>query len=61
LRTAVGLTQGELARLLGVTERALQAWEGGSSYPRGERLKRFIALCVHYQAWTADRVEGLVR
>ncbi len=54
LRTAIGVTQGELARLLGVNERTIQAWEGGSSYPKVDSLKRFIELCVQHQAFTAD-------
>ena len=37
LRTAIGVTQGELAHLLGVTERTIQTWEGGSSYPKIDR------------------------
>jgi transcriptional regulator with XRE-family HTH domain len=54
LRTAMGLTQVELARFLGVSRGAVLGWEGGSSYPKAESLKRFIALGVHQQAFAAD-------
>ena len=48
LRTAIGVTQGELAWLLKVTERTFLAWEGGESYPKVEGLKRLIELCVQH-------------
>ena len=54
LRTTLGLTQGALAKLLGVTERAIQSWEGGSSYPKVESLKRFIELGVQGRAFAAS-------
>ena len=61
LRTAIGVTQGELARLLGVTERAIQTWEGGSSYPKVNSLKRFIEVCVQHQAFAAGHEEEEIR
>jgi transcriptional regulator with XRE-family HTH domain len=57
LRTAIGLTQGDLARLLRVNERTIQAWEGGSSYPKVDVLKRFIELCVQHRAFALGREE----
>ena len=48
LRTSIGVTQGELAWLLKVTERTIQAWDGGSSYPKVDVLKRLIELCVQH-------------
>jgi transcriptional regulator with XRE-family HTH domain len=61
LRTAIGVTQGELARLLGVTERAIQTWEGGNSYPKVGSLKRFIEVCVQHQAFAAGHEEEEIR
>lgn len=61
LRTAIGITQGELAQLLGVTGRAIQTWEGGSSYPKVDRLKRFIELCVQHRAFAVGREEEEIR
>jgi transcriptional regulator with XRE-family HTH domain len=61
LRTAIGVTQGELAHLLGVTERTIQTWEGGSSYPKIDRLKHFIELCVQHQAFAAGHEEEEIR
>ncbi|MCL5994430.1 MAG: helix-turn-helix domain-containing protein [Chloroflexi bacterium] len=50
LRTALGLTQASLAQTLGVSRRAVGGWEAGTSYPKGEHLKQFIALAVQQQA-----------
>lgn len=61
LRTTLGLTQGALAKLLGVTERAIQSWEGGSSYPKVESLKRFIELGVQRRAFAASHEEEEIR
>jgi DNA-binding transcriptional regulator YiaG len=44
LRGRAGLSQRELAALLGVSERAIQAWEAGLSYPSAASLQRLIAL-----------------
>src|SRR5688500_16853311 len=51
LRSAIGLTQSELADLLGVSRRAVGAWEAGSKYPKVDHLKQFIALAIQYQAF----------
>src|SRR6202043_2437173 len=55
LRTHIGLTQAGLAELLHVSRRAVAEWEAGSSYPKAERLKQLIALCVQQQAFPAGR------
>ena len=48
LRTRLGLTQTELAEVLGVGRRAVIDWEGGLTYPKADHLKQFIALaCLH--------------
>jgi len=46
LRTALGLTQAELAQILQVSRRAVGGWEAGSSYPKAEHLKVLIELCM---------------
>src|SRR2546421_1284798 len=61
LRPAPGLTQGGLAGPLGVSRRAVAGWEGGLSYPKAERLKAFIALCVQQHAFAAGREEEEIR
>ena len=55
LRTHIGLTQAGLADLLGVSRRAVAEWEAGSTYPKAEHLKQFIALGVQQQAFPAGR------
>src|SRR3989442_34935 len=55
LRTAMNLTQAGLAQLLGVSRGAVLGWEAGSSYPKAERLKGFIALGVELQAFPAGQ------
>ncbi len=53
LRSAMELTQAELAEALRVSSRAVGDWEAGESYPKAERLKQFIALAVNRQAFHA--------
>ena len=55
LRTTIGLTQASLGDLLGVSRRAVEEWEGGSNYPKVERLKQLIALGVLQQVFPAGR------
>ncbi len=61
LRTAIGLTQTGLAEYLGISRRAVGEWEAGSSYPKAERLKEFIALAVQHQAFPAGREAEEIR
>ena len=55
LRQRAGLTQRELAALLGVRVRSIQAWEAGLSYPGAERLKQLIAFYLERGAFAAGR------
>src|SRR5438105_5195160 len=61
LRMQIGLTQAGLAERLHVQRRAVAGWEAGSSYPKAERLKAFIALCVQQHAFAAGREEEEIR
>ncbi len=61
LRTAIGLTQMALAQFLGVSRGAVLGWEAGSSYPKAEHLKQFIALGVGCQTWPFGREEEEIR
>jgi len=61
LRTAIGMTQVELAEFLGVSRRAVQGWEGGISYPKDEHLKQFIELCARRRAFPAGREADAIR
>ena len=61
LRTTLGLTQAGLAEPLGVSRRAVAEWEAGESYPKAERLKAFIELCVHASALPPGREEEAIR
>src|SRR5512132_1745625 len=51
LRLKVGLTQAGLAQRLGISRRALGAWEAGSSYPKFEQLKKLVALAIEQHAF----------
>ena len=51
LRRKIGLTQAGLAQLLGVSRRALGAWESGSSYPKIEQLKQLVVLAIEQHAF----------
>ncbi len=61
LRTSIGLTQADLAALLGVSRRAVGEWEAGSNYPRAERLQHFVALCVRASVFAPGREEEEIR
>ncbi len=61
LRTTIGLTQTELADLLGVTRRAIGDWEGGLTYPKAEHLKQFVVLAIEQQALPAGREAAEIR
>jgi WD40 repeat protein/transcriptional regulator with XRE-family HTH domain len=61
LRSRIGVTQGELALLLKASERTIQGWEAGESYPKVESLKRFIELCVQRHAFSASREQEEIR
>jgi transcriptional regulator with XRE-family HTH domain len=61
LRTYIGLTQAGLAERLGVSRRAVAEWEAGSAYPKAERLKAFLILCVRASAFPAEREAEEIR
>ena len=61
LRTAIGLTQEGLAKLLGVSRRAVGDWEAGSNYPKADHLKRVIALAVKNRAFPEGREAEAIR
>jgi transcriptional regulator with XRE-family HTH domain len=61
LRTSIGLTQANLANLLGVSRRAVGEWEAGSNYPKAEHLQHFIALCVQQHVFEREREEEQIR
>src|SRR5260370_39480504 len=55
LRGRAGVTQRELAAHAGVSERAIQAWEAGLSFPSAPSLQRLIGLILARGAFTAGR------
>src|SRR5262245_50876789 len=55
LRGRAGLGQRELAARLGVSTRAVQAWEAGVSYPSAASLQRLLALYAEQGTLTAGR------
>src|SRR5712692_5149823 len=61
LRMTIGLTQAGLAERLGVSRRAVAEWEAGSAYPKAERLKAFLILCVRASAFPAEREAEEIR
>jgi transcriptional regulator with XRE-family HTH domain len=61
LRTAIGLTQADLAERLGVSRKTIGRWEGGFSYPKAEHLKTLLAFAVGQQAFPSGREEEDMR
>lgn len=52
LREKAGLTQAEVARVLGVSERTIGHWEGGTAYPTTTNLKELIKLYLYHGAFS---------
>jgi transcriptional regulator with XRE-family HTH domain len=52
LRTTISLSQGELAKHLCVSRRAVGEWEAGNSYPKACHLKALIELGAKSEAFT---------
>src|SRR5437588_3968295 len=61
LRTALGLTQADLAEFLGVSRKAVGGWESGGNYPKAEHLKALRTLTVKQQAYDAGHEEEEIR
>src|SRR5258708_38059964 len=55
LRQRAGLTQGELAALIGVGVRSIQAWEAAVSYPGADRLQQLIAVHLEHGGFAVGR------
>ena len=55
LRQRAGLTQSELAALMGAGVRSIQAWEAGLSYPGADRLQELIAVYLEHGGFTVGR------
>src|SRR6266704_423289 len=61
LRIKLGLTQTELAEVLGVGRRAVIDWEGGLTYPTTDHLKQFVVLAIQRHAFHAGREAEEIR
>ncbi len=61
LRTDIGLTQGGLADYLGISRRAVGAWEAGSKYPNVHHLKQLIVLAIQQHAFPAGAEADIIR
>src|SRR4029077_19321999 len=55
LRQRAGLTQGELAALIGVGVRSVQAWEAAVSYPGADRLQQLIEVHLERGGFAVGR------
>ena len=56
LREKAGLTQTEVATVMGVSERTIRHWEGGTAFPNASHLKKLIELYLHHEAFVSDHV-----
>ena len=61
LREKVGLTQAEVASELGVSERTIRHWEGGTAYPASDNLKQLIVLYLHKGAFLHDNERNEIK
>src|SRR5260370_21159721 len=53
LREKAGLVQAEVASVLGVSERAIRHWEGGTAFPTADNLKKLIELYLYHEAFVS--------
>src|SRR5260370_16926859 len=53
LREKAGLVQAEVASVLGVSERAIRHWEGGTAFPTTDNLKKLIELYLYHEAFVS--------
>src|SRR5258708_16306295 len=51
LRKRASLTQDEVALRVGVTEKAIRNWEGGSNHPTEANLRKLIELYLNNRAF----------
>jgi predicted ATPase/transcriptional regulator with XRE-family HTH domain len=61
LRSAMDLTQAQLAEALHVSSRAVGDWEAGASYPKAKHLQELIALAVQQRAFPPGQEAELIR
>ena len=61
LRISLGLTQEGLAEFLGVSRRAVGAWEAGSKYPNPHHLKQLIAFAIQQHVFPAGEEADTIR
>lgn len=61
LRTALGLTQAELAKYLGISRHAVGDWERGLSYPKEQHFKHFLQLVIKRQIFPAGHEAEEIR
>ncbi|WP_376794912.1 NB-ARC domain-containing protein [Thermogemmatispora sp.] len=61
LREKAGLTQAEIATMLGVSERTIRHWEGGTAFPTSENLKKLIEIYLHYGAFHEEQAHEEAR
>jgi transcriptional regulator with XRE-family HTH domain len=52
LREKARLTQTEVAGAVGVSDRTIQHWEGGTAFPAAANLQKLIALYLQHGAFT---------
>jgi len=53
LREKAGLTQTEVAAVLGVSERTIRHWEGGTAFPNAHHMKQLIELYLRHEAFVS--------
>jgi transcriptional regulator with XRE-family HTH domain len=58
LRVGLGLSQGKLGNLVGVSRAAVSAWETGANAPRGKRLQK---LATALDTTVPDMMAGKAR
>lgn len=61
LREKAGLSQNEVANALDLSERTIQHWEAGTTYPSVEHLKKLVEVYIQQAAFTVGHERDEVK
>lgn len=61
LRTRIGVTQADLAEVVGITRKAISRWEAGDTYPKPPHLKALLTFALKHRVFLVGHEEEDIR